>query len=146
MVEINKGYIYKENAMLGLFKTKKKTATILVVDDEPDLVSTIKARLEWNKFKVETASNGSAALEKLETITPDLILLDGNMPVMSGFQMLERMRQDSRFRNIPVIMLTAVCESTNISLAGSLGVTEYVTKPFEYPQLLEKITNVIDNK
>lgn len=130
--------------MLGLFKNKKKTATILVVDDEPDLVSTIKTRLEWNKFKVETASNGGQALEKLETIIPDLILLDGNMPVMSGFQMLERMRQDSRFKDIPVIMLTAVCESNNISLAGSLGVTEYVTKPFEYPLLLEKITSIVD--
>jgi CheY-like chemotaxis protein len=130
--------------MLGLFKSKAKTSTILVVDDEPDLVSTIKARLEWNKFKVETASNGSLALEKLETMMPDLILLDGNMPVMTGFQMLEKMRQDSRFKNIPVIMLTAVCESNNISMAGSLGVTEYVTKPFEYPQLLEKITQALE--
>jgi len=130
--------------MLGLFKSKAKTSTILVVDDEPDLVSTIKARLEWNKFKVETASNGSLALEKLETITPDLILLDGNMPVMTGFQMLEKMRQDSRFKSIPVIMLTAVCESDNIAMAGSLGVTEYVTKPFEYPQLLEKITQTLE--
>jgi CheY-like chemotaxis protein len=130
--------------MLGLFKSKAKTSTILVVDDEPDLVSTIKARLEWNKFKVETASNGSLALEKLETMIPDLILLDGNMPVMTGFQMLEKMRQDSRFKSIPVIMLTAVCESNNISMAGTLGVTEYVTKPFEYPQLLEKITQALE--
>lgn len=132
--------------MLGLFKTKNKIATILVVDDEPDLVCTIKTRLEWNKFKVETATNGSLALEKLETFRPDLILLDGNMPVMSGFQMLERMRQNSETKDIPVIMLTAVCEPNNISLAGSLGVTEYVTKPFEYPQLLEKITRVLEKK
>ncbi|OQA91085.1 MAG: Chemotaxis protein CheY [Elusimicrobia bacterium ADurb.Bin231] len=137
---------YKGSTMLGLFKTKRKTATILVVDDEPDLVSTIKARLEWNKFKVETASNGSLALEKLESFVPDLILLDGNMPVMSGFQMLEIMRQDNRFKSIPVIMLTAVCESNNIALAGSLGVTEYVTKPFEYPLLLEKITSIVDKE
>jgi CheY-like chemotaxis protein len=130
--------------MLGLFKSKSKTVTILVVDDEPDLVSTIKARLEYNKFKVETASNGSLALEKLETVKPNLILLDGNMPVMSGFQMLERMRQDSRYKDIPVIMLTAVCEPNSIETAGSLGVTEYVTKPFEYPQLLEKITNMLE--
>ncbi len=130
--------------MLGLFKPKKKTATILVVDDEPDLVSTIKARLEWNKYKVITASNGSVALETLENVTPDLILLDGNMPVMSGFKMLETMRQDARFKDIPVIMLTAACESHNIAIAGSLGITEYVTKPFEYPLLLEKITQAIE--
>ncbi len=130
--------------MLGLFKPKKKTATILVVDDEPDLVSTIKARLEWNKYKVVTATNGGVALEMLEKSVPDLILLDGNMPVMSGFKMLEMMRQDNRFKDIPVIMLTAACESHNIAIAGSLGVTEYVTKPFEYPQLLEKITQALD--
>jgi len=132
--------------MLGLFKPKSKTATILVVDDEPDIVSTIKMRLEYNKFKVETASNGSLALEKLETMIPDLILLDGNMPVMTGFQMLEQLRQDSRFKNIPVIMLTAVCEPNTISLAGSLGVADYVTKPFEYPQLLEKISNILEKR
>jgi len=132
--------------MLGLFKAKSKAATILVVDDEPDIVSTIKARLEWNKFKVETASNGSLALEKLESLKPNLILLDGNMPVMSGFQMLEQLRQNSEFKDIPVIMLTAVCEPNNIALAGSLGVTEYVTKPFEFAQLLSKITNVLDKK
>ncbi len=117
-----------------------------MVDDEPDIVSTIKMRLEYNKFKVETASNGSLALEKLETMIPDLILLDGNMPVMTGFQMLEQLRQDSRFKNIPVIMLTAVCEPNTISLAGSLGVADYVTKPFEYPQLLEKISNILEKR
>ncbi|MEN6386787.1 MAG: response regulator [Phycisphaerales bacterium] len=131
--------------MLGLFKSKNKTSTILVVDDEPDLVSTIKARLEYNKFKVETASNGKAALDKLETMKPDLILLDGNMPVMTGFQMLEQLRQNSKFKDIPVIMLTAVCEANSIESAANMGVTEYVTKPFEYPQLLEKITNMIES-
>lgn len=132
--------------MLGLFKQKKKTATILVVDDEPDLISTIKARLEWNKFNVETASNGIQALEKLELFKPDLILLDGNMPEMSGFQMLEQMRQNSRLKDIPVIMLTAVCDANNIALAGSLGVIEYVTKPFEFNQLVEKIARVLEKK
>jgi CheY-like chemotaxis protein len=132
--------------MLGLFKEKRKTAVILVVDDEPDIVSTIKTRLEWNKFKVETASNGSEAFEKLESSIPDLILLDGNMPVMSGFEMLDHMRQDNRFKDIPVIMLTAVCEANNIALAGSLGVTEYVTKPFEFAKLLEKITRVLEKR
>lgn len=132
--------------MLGLFKTKKKAVSILVVDDEPDLISTIKTRLEWNKFTVDTASNGSEALDKLESFRPDLILLDGNMPVMSGFQMLEQMRQNTNLKDIPVIMLTAVCEAHNISLAGSLGVTEYVTKPFEFAELLDKISQVLERK
>ena len=134
--------------MLSLFKSKKKTAnaTILVVDDEPDLVSTIKTRLEWHKFNVETASKGQDGLEKAESVNPDLILLDGNMPIMSGLQMLERMRQDKGLKNIPVIMLTAVCEANDIASAGSLGVTEYITKPFDFAQLLGKISQILDKK
>jgi two-component system alkaline phosphatase synthesis response regulator PhoP len=132
--------------MLGLFKLKKKTATILVVDDEPDLVSTIKTRLEWNQFNVETAANGQDGLEKAESVRPDLVLLDCNTPVMSGIEMLEQMRQNRKLKDIPVIMVTAVCEPYDIAAAGSLGVTEYVTKPFDFADLMEKITQILDKK
>jgi CheY-like chemotaxis protein len=134
--------------MLGLFKLKKKAviATILVVDDESDLVGTIKTRLEWNKFKVETASNGREGLVKVASVRPDLILLDCNMPVMSGLEMLKQMRQDKELRDIPVIMLTVICEPDNIAAAASLGVNEYITKPFDFAQLLEKISRILDKK
>jgi DNA-binding response OmpR family regulator len=132
--------------MLNLFKLKRKTAVILVIDDEPDLVSTIKTRLEWNKFDVETASNGQEGLEKAASVLPDLILLDCNMPVMSGIQMLELLRQDKKLKNIPVLMLTAVSESYDIDAAGMLGVVDYVTKPFDFTQLLEKISKIIDER
>jgi len=130
--------------MLGLFKLKKKSATILVVDDEPDLVDTIKTRLEWHKFSVETASNGRQGIELAEQIKPDLILLDCNMPVMSGLEMLERLRQNKKLRKVPVIMLTAVCEANDITTAGALGITDYITKPFDFTQLLAKISRVLD--
>jgi two-component system alkaline phosphatase synthesis response regulator PhoP len=132
--------------MLGLFKLKKKSATILVVDDEPDLVSTIKTRLEWRKFSVETASNGRQGLELAEQIKPDLILLDCNMPEMSGLQMLERLRQNKKLRKVPVIMLTAVCDDNDITAAGALGITDYITKPFDFSQLLAKISRILDEK
>ena len=132
--------------MLSLFKPKNKTATILVVDDEPDLVNTIKTRLEWSKFNVQTASDGSEALELMESSKPDLVLLDGNMPVMSGFEMLDLMGQNHKLKNIPVIILTTVCDANKITIAGSLGITEYVTKPFDFTQLLEKIARVLDKK
>jgi CheY-like chemotaxis protein len=130
--------------MLKLFKSKKKTAVILVIDDEPDLVSTIKTRLEWNKYDVETASNGQEGLEKAASVFPDLILLDCNMSVMSGLEMLELLRQDKKLKNIPVIMLTAVSESYDIDAAGLLGVADYVTKPFNFTLLLEKISQILD--
>ena len=130
--------------MLKLFKSKKKTAVILVIDDEPDLVNTIKTRLEWNKYDVETASNGQEGLEKTASVFPDLILLDCNMSVMSGLKMLELLRQDKKLKNIPVIMLTAVSEHYDIDAAGLLGVADYVTKPFNFTLLLEKISQILD--
>jgi DNA-binding response OmpR family regulator len=132
--------------MLSLFKTKNKTATILVVDDEPDLVITIKNRLEWNKFKVETAANGQEGLGKAISVTPDLILLDCNMPVMSGLDMLELLRQNKKLKKIPVIMLTAVSETYDIDTASLLGVAGYITKPFNFTELLEKISDILDKQ
>ncbi|PKL49825.1 MAG: hypothetical protein CVV39_02470 [Planctomycetes bacterium HGW-Planctomycetes-1] len=132
--------------MLGLFKTKRKSAVILVVDDEPDLVSTVKTRLEWHKFNVETASNGQQGLEVAAQVKPDLILLDCNMPEMTGLQMLERLRQDKELQDIPVIMLTAASEPRDINTAASFNVAEYVTKPFDFAQLLGKISQILDKK
>ena len=82
--------------MLGLFKAKKKTSQIkvLVVDDEPDLVSTVEYRLKFANCNVVTASNGQQGLEQAAAEKPDLILLDTNMPGMNGHEMLERLRAD----------------------------------------------------
>ncbi len=132
--------------MLGLFKFKKKTATILVVDDEPDLISTVKTRLEWNEFKVETAADGQEGLEKASSLRPDLILLDCNMPEMSGLEMLDHLRQSSELKNIPVIMLTAVFAPNDIAAAKELGISDYITKPFDFSQLLEKISQILDKR
>ena len=132
--------------MLNLFKTKNKTATILVVDDEPDLVITIKNRLEWNKFKVETAANGRQGLEKAVSVRPDLILLDCNMPVMSGLDMLQLLRQNKKLKKIPVIMLTAVSENYDIDTARLLEVAGYITKPFNFTELLDKISDILDKR
>ncbi|MHC4125263.1 MAG: response regulator [Planctomycetota bacterium] len=134
--------------MLGLFKSRKKTAQarILVIDDEPDLVSTIQCRLEWCNCEVITAGNGKEGLEKAANEKPDLILLDTNMPVMSGHDMLERLREQPELKDIPVIMVTVVCEPQDIAIASSYGVVDYVTKPFDFTDLIEKIANALKNK
>ena len=131
--------------MLGLFKQKKKTdhAKILLVDDEPDLIDTIQCRLEANNFVVSTASNGQEGLAKASDDKPDLILLDTNMPVMNGHEMLENLRKDPDLKNIPVIMCTALCEAQDIAAAMSYGISDYVTKPFDYADLIEKISNAL---
>ena len=134
--------------MLGLFKTKKRTsnATILVVDDEADLRSTIQTRLKWNKFNVLTASNGQEGLETAAAEKPDLILLDNNMPVMTGLEMLARLRENPELKETPVIMLTAVCEPQDIAAASLFGVADYVTKPFDFADLTAKISQALDKK
>lgn len=134
--------------MLKLFKSKKQTsqAKILIVDDEPDLVSTVEYRLKFAECQVVTARNGQEGLAKAAAEAPDLILLDTNMPVMNGHEMLDRLRSDPALREIPVIMLTARCEPQDIGTASSYGVSDYVTKPFDFAQLMEKIRAILDQK
>jgi two-component system cell cycle response regulator len=134
--------------MLKLFKSKKQTsqAKILIVDDEPDLVSTVEYRLKFAECQVVTACNGQEGLAKAAAEAPDLILLDTNMPVMNGHEMLDRLRSDPALKEIPVIMLTARCEPQDIATASSHGVSDYVTKPFDFAQLMEKIRAILDQK
>jgi len=131
--------------MLGLFKTKKKIqqATILVVDDEPDLVSTVEYRLKFANYNVITASNGQEGLDRAKSDQPDLILLDTNMPVMSGHEVLATLRADPAIKDIPVIMVTARCEAQDIAAASAHGVSDYVTKPFDFGDLMTKIQAVL---
>jgi DNA-binding response OmpR family regulator len=134
--------------MLGLFKSKKRVSQIkvLVVDDEPDLVSTVEYRLKFADCQVVTASNGQEGLERAAAEKPDLILLDTNMPVMDGHEMLQRLRADEALKGIPVIMVTARCAPQDISAASALGVSDYVTKPFDFVQLMEKIRAAVKSQ
>ena len=131
--------------MLGLFKSKRKTkqAMILVVDDEPDLVSTVEYRLKFANYNVITASNGEEGLDRARSEMPDLILLDTNMPVMNGHETLANLRADPAIKAIPVIMLTARCEAQDIAAASAHGVSDYVTKPFDFGDLMTKIQAVL---
>jgi CheY-like chemotaxis protein len=134
--------------MFELFKSKKKAvkAKILVVDDEPDYISTIQCRLEWNNYEVVTANNGKEGLEKALSEKPALILLDTSMPVMNGREMLERLRNHPELKDIPVIMVTALCEVQDINKASSLGISDYVAKPFNFTQLMEKIAKALEGQ
>jgi DNA-binding response OmpR family regulator len=131
--------------MLGLFKPKKKTAQskILVVDDEPDLRSTVEYRLKFANFTVVTACNGKEGLEKALAEQPDLILLDTNMPIMDGHEMLKQLRATAALKQTPVIMLTAICGPQDIATASSYGISDYVTKPFDFTELMEKVETAL---
>jgi CheY-like chemotaxis protein len=137
-----------EITMFGLFKTGKKSgkSKILIVDDEPDYVTTIQQHLEWSNYQTVVAVNGKEGLEKAASEKPDLILLDTNMPIMNGHETLENMSKDPQFKGIPVIMVTAACEMDDIATASSFGVVDYIAKPFDFAELKEKIANAIAGK
>ena len=134
--------------MFGVFKSNKKVtpARVLVVDDEPDCLSIIQCRLEWSHYDVITASDGAEGLKIAEEENPDIVLLDTNMPVMDGLEMLERMRKNPRLKDTPVIMVTALCGMNDIAAASALGVADYVTKPVDFTSLLEKISNILGSR
>jgi len=134
--------------MLGLFKPKKKStqAKILVADDEPDYISAIQFHLSWSNYEIIVAGDGKETLEKAASEKPDLILLDTTMPVMNGHEVLEHLSKDPQLKDIPVIMVTATCDVQDIATASSYGIADYVTKPFDFGELVEKIANALENK
>jgi DNA-binding response OmpR family regulator len=127
-------------------KRKSDRAKILVVDDEPNIVQTLQDRLEMNDYSVITACNGRDGLEKAVSEKPDIILLDVIMPIMDGHEMLEHLRKNEEGRDISVIMLTARSQNNDIARATSCGIDDYIVKPFDLSELLEKIESILANK
>jgi len=134
--------------MFGLCKNKEKTSQprILVVDDDVDLVDIIQRRLEYYQWKVIAATNGKEGLEKAANEVPDVIVLDINMPVMNGHEMLRQLRQHPNLKDIPVIMCSISCDVQDITTASSYNISDYVTKPFDCMELIEKTLNILENR
>ena len=130
---------------LGLKKKTDKTK-ILVIDDEPNIVQTLQDRLEMNEYTVFTACNGRDGLDKIEQNKPDVVLLDVIMPIMDGLEMLEMMRKQPENQSISVIMLTARSQTQDIARANACGIDDYIVKPFDLSELLEKIEAVVENR
>jgi signal transduction histidine kinase/DNA-binding response OmpR family regulator len=119
---------------------------ILVVEDHESLRDYIRLILSGS-YEVMTAENGHAALSLLERTDnlPDLILSDVMMPKMDGFQLLERLKGDDRWRHIPVVMLTARADLHDKLRALRIGVDDYLLKPFEEEELLARVGNLLQN-
>lgn len=112
---------------------------ILVVDDDPEVLGTLKRALGKQEFTVTTAESGVEALGILLPETFDLIILDVNMPVLSGFEVCERIRGDQAYNNVPVLFLTARSQTDDIVHGLDVGGDDYVVKPFELTELLARV-------
>ena len=113
---------------------------ILLVDDLKQNLKLLTFILEAENYQTSFALSGKDALERLNVLKPDLILLDLMMPDMSGLEVCEKVKSDPRYQDIPIIFLTASQEENHLVDAYKLGACDYVTKPFKKPELLARIS------
>ena len=119
--------------------------TILVVDDDPDVLTAITATLEETGARIETASDGNTAVRLAEQKHPDLVILDIMLPQKSGFLVLERLKQSKSGHQPRIVMITANQGRRHRQYAEALGVDEYLNKPFPMERLLEVTENLLAN-
>ncbi len=120
---------------------------ILVVEDEPENRLFIGLMLRTEGYEVLEAEDGPSAFDLLgREALPDIILLDVMMPGLNGWQVFERLRQDGRWSRIPVVMLTALAQRSDVERAVQLGVEGYVTKPFEPADLIHTIEETLSRR
>lgn len=121
-----------------------KSKNILVVDDDPDVIDIIAISLKDKGFNLEGANNGIEALEKLKKFSPDLIIVDINMPKMNGYELIKHLKKDAKFNTIPVVVVTGTYISEQDKQHGlTLGATKYLTKPFTIDSLVKEIEEIV---
>ena len=116
---------------------------ILVVDDEEDVLELIRYNLDKNGYKVVTATSGEEAITEARGKTPDLIILDLMLPGIDGLEVCRKLKSDVKTERIPVIMLTAKGEETDIVTGLELGADDYVTKPFSPKVLIARLRRIL---
>jgi two-component system phosphate regulon response regulator PhoB len=116
---------------------------ILVVDDEKDLVDLITYNLGRNGYDFLSAYNGGDAIDLAQREQPDLIILDLMLPGLDGTEVARRLKSDARTASIPILMLTAKSEETDVVVGLTLGADDYVTKPFSIKILLARLGTIL---
>lgn len=120
-------------------KSDDKKFSILIVDDVPKNIQMVANVLREEGYQMAFARSGDAALRHTETILFDLILLDIMMPEMNGYEVCEKLKQNPKTKEIPVIFLTAKTDTENVLKGFELGAVDYVTKPFNMSELLARV-------
>ena len=112
---------------------------VLIVDDEKDIVETIKFVLETQSYKCYCAYDGEEGLKKARDIIPDLIILDVMMPNINGFKISRLLKFDAKYKNIPILMLTARSQKEDKLIGEETGADIYMTKPFDIEELMKNV-------
>ena len=123
-----------------MVESKKR---IVVADDEPFILSALQDTLS-DSYSVTTASNGAEAIKVAQKVLPDLIILDVMMPEMDGLEACKNLKRDKATSSIPVILLTAKGQITDIEKGFKSGADAYVVKPFSPARLIEKVEEIFE--
>jgi DNA-binding response OmpR family regulator len=117
---------------------------IMVVDDEPDILTTVSQMLEMSGYEVIRATDGKECLKKLyeSNTNPDLIVLDIMMPEISGWDVAARIKENPPWRNIPIVFLTAKGDTMSIGMGG-IASEDYIVKPFDVKDLIIRIQKIL---
>ena len=117
---------------------------VLIVDDEPNIVTALEFLLKRSGYDVRLASNGAEALDQVDAYQPDVVLMDVMMPIKSGFEVCQRMRERPELASIKIVMLSAKGSEAEVSKGLSLGADLYITKPFSTQDLVATINGLFE--
>ena len=120
-----------------------KKGTVLVIDDEKDLIELVRYNLEKEGFDVIAATDGQSGVEVVRKHRPDLVVLDLMMPGLDGLQVCQRLRSDPRTARVPIIMLTAKATEADRVVGLEFGADDYVTKPFSPREVVARVKAVL---
>jgi len=118
--------------------------TILLVDDEPDLLESLAIRIKASGYNVLMAIDGLDALKKARTLNPDMIILDLMLPKMDGYKVARLLKFDSRYSHIPILILSARGQDLDKEMGKNAGADDYMVKPFESADLISRIERLLD--
>ncbi len=119
---------------------------ILIVDDEPSIIVPLQFLMQQNGFETSVAFTGEEAMETIAEKTPDLIILDIMLPIIDGYEVCQRVRENPQWNNIRIILLSALGGDANVAKGMALGADAYITKPYSNEEVTEKVKGLLKQK
>jgi DNA-binding response OmpR family regulator len=121
-------------------------AKVLLVDDDPVILKLLQVNFEMEGYSVLTANDGVEGLEKARAERPDVVILDIMMPRMDGLEVTRELKGDDATKEMPILLLSAKAQASDIQLGRDVGADDYLTKPFDPLELLERVSEILKNR